>query len=110
MLDEFERSGLSGAKFARLVGVQYATFANWVQKRRKARANPCEAFRPTAEVAGSGPVRLFEAYVPSTAASGRAGLLIELPGGGRIEVESPVQLRLAAELLSLLGHGGRRPC
>jgi hypothetical protein len=30
-----------------------------------------------------------------------AGLLIELPGGGQVRVESPIQLRLAAELLSL---------
>ena len=27
LLDEFERSGLSGAKFAPLVGVRYTTFA-----------------------------------------------------------------------------------
>ncbi len=36
MLDEFERSGLSGTKFAAVVGVKYQTFASWVQKRRKA--------------------------------------------------------------------------
>ncbi len=33
------------------------------------------------------------------------GLLIELPGGGRVRVESPMQLRLAAELLSLVAQG-----
>lgn len=36
MINEFERSGLSGAAFARSVGVDYQTFASWVQKRRDA--------------------------------------------------------------------------
>jgi hypothetical protein len=35
LLDEFEKSGASGAKFARLAGIKYATFAGWVLKRRK---------------------------------------------------------------------------
>jgi DNA-binding transcriptional regulator YiaG len=35
ILDEFERSGLSGTKFAAVAGVNYQTFASWVQKRRK---------------------------------------------------------------------------
>ncbi len=30
LVDEFERSGLSGKKFTALVGVKYSTFANWV--------------------------------------------------------------------------------
>lgn len=37
MLDEFERSGLSGTKFAAVAGVNYQTFASWVQKRRTLR-------------------------------------------------------------------------
>lgn len=36
MLDEFERSGLSGTRFAAVAGVNYQTFASWVQKRRRA--------------------------------------------------------------------------
>ncbi len=37
LLDEFERSGLSGAKFAKLAGVKYQTFAAWAARRRKQR-------------------------------------------------------------------------
>jgi len=37
LLDEFERSGVSGMKFAQLAGIKYATFANWIQKRRRTR-------------------------------------------------------------------------
>lgn len=48
LLDEFERSGASGAKFARLAGSKYATFANWVMKRRRERG------RAGSHAAGSG--------------------------------------------------------
>ena len=35
LLDEFERSGLSGQKFAAVVGVKYPTFATWAQCHRE---------------------------------------------------------------------------
>ena len=39
---------------------------------------------------------------------------MELPGGGRMRVQSPLQLRLAAELLSMMARGmnekGPRRC
>jgi len=35
LLDEFERSGLPGLKFAKLAGIKYQTFATWMQKRRR---------------------------------------------------------------------------
>ena len=48
LLDEFERSGLSGALFARRAGLKYPTFAAWVQnRRRKTRATPSPS-RPKA--------------------------------------------------------------
>jgi hypothetical protein len=34
LLDEFERSGLSGPKFAALAGIKYQTLAGWARKRR----------------------------------------------------------------------------
>lgn len=37
LLDEFEKSGASGQAFAKLIGINYQTFATWVQKRRRAR-------------------------------------------------------------------------
>jgi len=36
LLAEFDRSGMTGAQFARFAGVRYPTLMNWVQKRRKA--------------------------------------------------------------------------
>jgi hypothetical protein len=58
MLDEFERSGLSATKFAAVAGVNYQTFASWVQKRRKAVGRPelharnnAPSFRPSSSPA-----------------------------------------------------------
>jgi hypothetical protein len=113
LLNEFEGSSLSGVKFAAMVGVKYATFANWVQKRKKARqaqAGEGAAAELRAAPARRGPVRLFEAFAEVAGSSRGAGLVVELPGGGRLQVESPVQLELAAELLRLLSAGGARPC
>ena len=105
LLDEFEKSGMSGAEFARMAGIHYATFANWTQRRKKQRAGG---------MPGSGPVRLLEAMVdPAGSGYGMTaagGLLVELPGGGRIRVESPLQLRLAAELLGMMAQNAPRRC
>jgi len=40
LLDEFEKSGLSGAQFARTVGVKYPTFAFWRQQRQPSKPVP----------------------------------------------------------------------
>ena len=39
LLDEFERSGLPGLKFAELVGIKYQTFATWAQRWRRQRGD-----------------------------------------------------------------------
>jgi hypothetical protein len=35
LLDEFDRSGMSGAGFAKHYGIKYTTFAYWIQARRR---------------------------------------------------------------------------
>jgi len=118
LMDEFQKSGLSGAEFARLAGIKYATFANWRQKRRKAGGpgeGPMEPGGTTGSVMSEGPVRILEAVVEERATAQRmtgqpVGLLIELPGGGRMEVQSSCHVRLAAELLEYLAQSRRRPC
>lgn len=121
LLSEFENSALSASKFARLAGIRYSTFANWVQKRRQRRGQ-----RPSgeenSEAAQPGPVRLFEAVVESSGGSpgstppaslpapSAAGLLLELPGGCRMLIESPIHLQMAAELVSLIAQRPRARC
>ena len=111
LLEEFEGSALSAAQFARLAGVKYATFANWVARRRRQRASGEGA----ATARGEGAIRLFEAVVeghPKTASAPAvvAGLVVELPGGSRVLVGSPGQLSMAAELVLLVAQGRRGGC
>jgi hypothetical protein len=117
LLNEFEGSGVSAMRFAKMVGINYATFANWRQKRREARAK-IQADAASEDTAATGgvdrnqPVRLFEAFMEPrrSAAASRGGLIIELSSGARIVVESPTQLRMAAELIGMLGPTARRSC
>jgi hypothetical protein len=114
LLDEFERSSLSGVKFAALVGVKYPTFALWVQKRRKARAEiqapatAVDAATPAPTTAQ--PIRLFEAFTELSGGNREPKLTIELPGGASLRLDAGSPLALAAELLRLLGSTGGRSC
>lgn len=111
LLDEFGPSGMSGAKFARLAGIKYATFANWVMKRRRERGR---AGSGGDGVMKAGAVRLLEAVVDcgrtEQSAACAQGLLIEMPGGSRMLVGSPVQLQMAAELVALVAQNSRVRC
>jgi hypothetical protein len=119
LLEEFEKSGSSGMKFARLAGIKYSTFANWVKERRERRAAmelaAGEAADTDGAAANAGTVRLFEALVEGGSralapAGAAAGLVVELPGGSRLRIESPVQLELAAELVALIAQRARGRC
>ena len=58
LLDEFDRSGLSAARFAAVTGLKYSTFAAWVQRRRKqptaAAVSGSQSLRIGALVGGGG--------------------------------------------------------
>ena len=110
LLDEFEKSGMSGTKFAQFIGVKYQTWASWVQRRRRQRA---VAVKSTGAEART--LHFLEAVVPGKAAlsaeRARAGLRVVLPGGGELEVTTREQAMLAGELLRVLGnHQGSHPC
>jgi hypothetical protein len=61
LLDEFEQSGVSGAKFSALVGVKYTTFASWRQAReRRKRQRGRGRFRPARK--GSVPSIYYALY------------------------------------------------
>ena len=93
ILTEFEGSGISAAQFARRIGVKYSTFAGWVQRyRRTKRPGP------------KSPVRLLEAVVAPV--SPNSALLLELPGGARLEIRQASQIPIVAALVRALG----KPC
>jgi transposase-like protein len=113
LLEEFARSGVSGKKFAALVGVNYQTFASWVQQRRKARGQyPLPVGKPMVRARAPEALRLVEAVIASesieAAGGGGSPLCLQLPGGTRVEVHDARQAFLAAELLRALAMA--RPC
>src|ERR1035438_9113709 len=100
LLDEFERSGLSAAKFAVLTGLKYSTFAAWVQRRRK---QPNSAAKVPAKSAD--PVHWLEAVVATAQTTGEpipAVVVLQLPGGVRLDVSDERQAALAAMLVRAL--------
>ncbi len=102
ILDEYERSGLSGPKFAALCGVKYQTFASWLARRKSQRPAPAKG-QPVRKAASS--VRWLEASVQSVAASSK-GLLLQLPGGVRAQICNQGDAVLAAALVRAL----EKPC
>ncbi|MDB6134360.1 MAG: hypothetical protein JWM59_2603 [Verrucomicrobiales bacterium] len=112
LLDEFERSGLSGMRFAARHGLTYPTFASWAARRRKERMGmeeqkagpaPCT---PRGAAAPVKPVRWLEAVTDDAGAVPVRGVVLHLPGGVRMEVAHADQAPLAAALLRALGAGG----
>ena len=103
LLDEFERSGLTGQKFAGFVGVKYQTFASWMQKRRRARGEYPKLKAPAGGAKESEPVQ----WLVAVSEEGRAksnGLRLELPGGAWLKIVDAEQAALAGRLLrELLG-------
>jgi hypothetical protein len=99
LLDEFERSGLSGAKFAALTGIKYQTFAAWALRRRKGAGSKVPA-------RGTEAVHWLEAVAAPMPASGGPVVVVQLPGGGRVELHELQQVALTAALLRTLAQ----PC
>ena len=68
LIAEFEHSGLRATQFARMAGINYGTFASWMQDRMHARGDYARSDRGEARVSPAVPLRLMEAVVaPSVA-------------------------------------------
>ena len=96
---EYQRSGLALHEFARLAGIHYNTFWNWLQKagltrKRKVKKPPAQ---PSAGLS------LVEVRPQALAAVAVAvALRVQLPGGGELLVEDAGQVTLAAQLIKAL--------
>ena len=104
MLDEFERSGMSGAAFARTHGVKYSTFAYWISRRRKQRETAASVEMAEVVIVPEGP---DSGEVPQADGS---GLVIEWPGGSRTVVRTAVEVELAAGVLRALDRQNGCSC
>ena len=98
VLNEFERSGMTGMQFARHVGVKYPTLMNWVQRRRREQAGPVQKTSSSSS--------WIEAVVEQDAETG--GVVAEVPGGLVLKINGRAQAAAAVEVLRGLGYG--RPC
>ena len=101
MLAEYERSGMTGAQFARFVGVRYSTLMYWLQKRRKEAGQGGE--RATG---GQDHPRWLEARVEGEVRTSE-NVIVELGGGIHMLVGNRTQAALAGEVLRALGLGPR---
>ena len=106
VLVEFGRSGLTGPQFARAAGIPYQTFTTWRKRQAKAleAGDDCPTVvRRRAEPAA---LRFAEAVVtqPEAGSAACAPLIVKLAGGARLEIISPAQVPLAAQLIEALAR------
>lgn len=106
LVDEYERSGISGVQFAAYVGVKYSTLANWIQKReyrQQQEKSLIKAESGAQRDKGNG--RWVEAVIErSTEPKMPEGSLrIYFSGGAYCQISNPREAGLAAELIGRLG-------
>ncbi len=110
LLRQYERSGLSGPRFAAAAGVKYQTFASWLQRKKRASA-PLEEETSVPQQA-PGPeampsLQWMEAVLETKAApvpalSSQGKLRVELPGGAVALLSDSHQIALVVELIQAL--------
>lgn len=107
LLDEFERSGMSGVAFAEFVGIKYQTFATWAQHRRRSR-KAAAITKPPVKASEPKQLRWMEAVLdqaqPSMMDQNQSPLVLHLPCGARVEIADAKQVTLAAALVRALGQ------
>ncbi len=96
LLAEFDRSGMTGAQFARFAGVRYPTLMNWLQKRRKV------AGQSEQMAARRDHPRWLEARVEGEVAKSES-IVVEMGCGVRLLVANVGQAALAGEVLRAMG-------
>ena len=106
LLEEYDRSGMSGVKFAQYVGIKYSTLASWLQKRRRHRDREKLRLKagPDTE-AGKSNGGWIEAVLENGCQPGvpAGGLRIHFAGGAYCLISSAGEAALAVELLWRLG-------
>jgi hypothetical protein len=106
LLEEYDRSGMSGVKFAQYVGIKYSTLASWLQKRRRHRDGEKLLLKGgTATEAGKSNKEWIEATLEngSQPRVPAGGLRIHFVGGAYCQISRTAEGTLAAELLGRLG-------
>jgi hypothetical protein len=106
LLAEYDRSGMSGVKFAQYVGIKYSTLASWLQKRRRHRDREKLLLKAGPATEGG---KSNGGWIEAVLENGSqppvpaGGLRIYFPGGAYCQVSCVGEAALAAELLGRLG-------
>jgi len=105
LLEEYDRSGMSGVKFAQYVGIKYSTLASWLLKRRRRREREKLLPNSTDTEAGKSNGGWIEAVLENGCQPGvpAGGLRIHFAGGAYCQISSAGEAALAAELIGRLG-------
>jgi hypothetical protein len=108
LLAEYDRSGMSGVRFAQYLGIKYTTLAHWVRSRRRQRQREKVLMKAGAQDAEAGRSngRWIEAVVDKNGSAARApsgALRIYFAGGAYCQISNTAEVALAAELLGRLG-------
>jgi hypothetical protein len=106
LLEEYDRSGMSGIRFAQYVGIKYTTLAYWLKRRRRLRQREKLLMKASADKEpGKSKASWIEAVVDKNSSQTRekAGTLrIYFAGGAYCQISSAGEVALAAELLGRL--------
>jgi hypothetical protein len=106
LLEQYDRSGMSGVKFAQYVGIKYSTLAYWLQSRRRKRARENLLMKSGADTE---PGKSNGAWIEAVVEKGSqprvpiGALRIYFAGGAYCQISSSAEAVLAAELLGRLG-------
>jgi len=104
ILAAFDGAGMSAARFAAMVGMNYSTFCSWVQERNQKQGKDSAL----TETAAKPEVQWIEAEIACRAKQPCAsnGMELELLGGGaRLRIRDERDARLAAVMLRAMGGG-----
>ena len=109
ILDAFEASSMSGLAFAKEHGINYQTFASWMQKRRRARGDYEKRKKtPPKEKTKLPQLTLTEVSIEQTEPSPVRPLKLSLAGEVSVTLEDESQLPLLKELIKTLSP--ESPC
>jgi len=107
LVAEYDRSGMSGVRFAQYLGIKYTTLAHWIRSRRRQRQREKLLMKAGADAeAGRSNGRWIEAVVDKNGSPARApsgAPRIYFAGGAYCQIGNTAEVALAAELLGRLG-------
>src|SRR5258708_39511906 len=106
LLEEYDRSGMSGVKFAQYVAIKYSTLGYWLQSRGRRRQREKSWIKAGTDTEGA---RNNGAWIEAVVENGSqprvpiGALRIYFAGGAYCQISSATEAALAAELLGGLG-------